>query len=118
MTLPAAASDLADLRWRHRLVVVTTTEGAAAQSAEQARDTAGWSQRQLVLVDLTGGTATVDGEAADLNAAAARATLRLDDRAPVVLVGLDGSVKQRRVDAFTNAELFAAVHVMPMRRGS
>lgn len=116
MTPIAAATDLADLRWRHRVVVVTDAEVAARQRTEQARDPSGWAERQLVLVELTGERATVDGEPAGLDVARTLDRLELNG-ATVALVGLDGGVKERRTAAFTNDELYAAVDAMPMRRG-
>lgn len=118
MTQPNAAADLADLRWRHRLVVTASADAVAAQRAERSRDVGGWAERQLVLVELTTENAMIDGKPADLNVAAAREKLGLDRDTAVALVGLDGGVKQRRERAFTNNELFAAVDAMPMRRGS
>lgn len=118
MTQSNAAADLADLRWRHRLVVTASADTAAAQCAERSRDLGGWAERQLVLVELMAENAMIDGRPADLDVAAAREKLGLDGATAVALVGLDGGVKQRRQDAFPNAELFAAVDAMPMRRGS
>lgn len=116
MTQIAHAADLVDLRWRHRLVVVTSTDAATRQRAERSRDPAGWSERQLVLVELTGEHATIDAAPASIDVAATRERLALSGAA-VALVGLDGGVKKHRAEAFSNEELYAAVDAMPMRRG-
>lgn len=115
MTPIAAATDLSHLRWRHRLVVVTSADAATRQRAERSRDPAGWSERRLVLVELTGEHATIDAAPVSIDVAATREMLGLSGAA-VALVGLDGGVKERRAEAFSNDELYAAVDAMPMRR--
>ena len=120
-TTLAAGSPLADLQWQARLVVVTAADPSdpqlLAQRERRQGDLAGWRERAIRLVEVTGEEVRVDGQPSDLSAARLRTVFGLPaDRFMAALVGLDGGVKARRHDAFSNPGLYAAIDAMPMRR--
>ena len=116
----AATSPLDSYRWQSRLVVMAAGASdpqVAAQRAQWSSDRAGWRDRDLRLVEVTGDEVRIDEEPTGLAGDGVRAGLGLPvDRFEAVLVGFDGGVKARRSTAFENATLYATIDSMPMRR--
>ena len=134
VTMATPPADSVDFRlqehhWEHRLLFVfaasDTSEGLAQQQEFFAGRDAGFRDRDLLLLTVTGadrGTRrTVPGaDAEPLTEAAARRLRERFDVAPdafrVVLVGKDGTEKRRDAEPVTTRSIFDTIDAMPMRQ--
>lgn len=108
-----------DVRWEHRLLVITGPEDRVADQAAACHAVrGGMLDRELIVVDAsTEEVRLIAGAREDLPAAGSFRT-RFDlptDTFEVVLVGKDGGVKERRTERFETEELFQIIDAMPMR---
>lgn len=108
-----------EVRWEHRLLLISGPEEAVSQQAEAcraARD--GMLERELIVVNSSSDPSElVVGDRKDIPEAP---TFRSRFEMPkaefqVVLVGKDGGVKERRSNQFDVEEIFAIIDAMPMR---
>ena len=131
MATPADSVDfrLEDHRWEHRLLFVfapsDTSEALVQQEAAFADRDAGFQDRDLLLLTLTGadrGThrSLPGADPQPLTEAAARRLRDRFDVAPdafrVVLVGKDGTEKRRNAEPVTARSIFDTIDAMPMRQ--
>ena len=120
-TTTATANDawFDEVRWEHRLLVITGPGDSAATQNEvcrAARD--GMLERELIVVDVSQRkTELIAGVREDLpDAASFRSRFDLpENEFQIVLVGKDGGVKERRNELFEVAEVFRIIDAMPMR---
>lgn len=116
-------------RWEHRLLFVFAPTEAAdqlrAQNDALAEQDAGFRDRDLLLITLTGAAdGTVrEGPEGDAQLLTNAAVTRLYDRFNVpsdafrvVLVGKDGTEKRRDAEPVTGRSLFDTIDAMPMRQ--
>ncbi|MGB0571156.1 MAG: DUF4174 domain-containing protein [Alphaproteobacteria bacterium] len=107
--------------WDNRPVIVFTPEATdpllAAQRASLDPDGERFRDRDMVLIEVTGDTVSVNGRPAHgADADGLRARYQVDRETPrAVLIGKDGGVKLRSGTAFSADELFATIDAMPMR---
>jgi hypothetical protein len=114
---------LSDHQWQHRMVLVfaPSNRSSAYQQQMQAwqADTVGIRDRDLELVEVLGtGESQVNGQRIT---SAAAADLRRQFRVTaeefvVILVGKDGTEKQRSQTPVDLARLFRTIDAMPMRQ--
>lgn len=116
-------------RWKHRVLLVWSTEEAAHdQAVEGVREAwAGWTSRDMILVLLTptggfevqdfidGGPVGAGFGRLDSKAIATRFGISIEDGIRTALVGKDGGVKERWPRVVEPAEVFDLVDAMPMR---
>lgn len=111
LAAPAAqAAGLDALRWKARVLVISSPDARDARVAAQRREATapGARERDLVVVEAIGR----DGEAAAL-----RRRLGLpQDAFRAVLVGKDGGAKIVSAEPLAAEVLFATIDAMPMRR--
>ena len=116
-------------RWEHRLLLVfappVRTDSLEAQRAQFEGHDAGFRDRDLLLLTITGEAAGTLREAPEgterpLTEPAAR---RLDDHFGVpteafrvLLVGKDGTEKRRDAEPVTARSIFGTIDAMPMRQ--
>ncbi|RFC45832.1 MAG: protein of unknown function DUF4174 [Verrucomicrobia bacterium] len=117
----ASAADLSGYRWKHRVLIVTTTleqNGNVAASLRQDRP--GIIDRDLVVIDLS-----VHGKrlphairppAEDLESLRTRYGLGGEPRNAFLLIGKDGGIKARQSGELHLDRLFALIDTMPMRK--
>ncbi|MCW5965007.1 MAG: DUF4174 domain-containing protein [Bryobacterales bacterium] len=114
---------LADLQWKHRLLLVfaANEEDArfARQYAEWQRTVAGMEERDLLWVPLMAGKPS-RAAGRTINLASQEAIRRVlgvnSGEFAVLLVGRDGGVKLRKAEPVEAISLFALIDAMPMRR--
>ncbi len=118
-----AAFRLADLQWKHRvLLVFSPSEGNASfvrQYNEWKRTMDGMAERDLIWVPLIAGQpSSAAGRAISPDAQQLlRRQLRVEPgEFAVMLVGRDGGVKLRKQQPVDAMSLFALIDSMPMRR--
>ncbi|MDG2032205.1 MAG: DUF4174 domain-containing protein [Phycisphaerales bacterium] len=118
---PGAGHDgwFEDVRWEHRLLVISGNDESAAQQCRAFRtEESGMLERDLIVVDASRDPGVVVvGARADIPPAAVfRDRFRMPaDGFQVVLVGKDGGVKERRDERFETEEVFRIIDAMPMR---
>ena len=119
----SSADTLDDLRWKNRLLIVIHSDAASESARQQfdawSADPQAASERELLLISVhSDGTGTIN--LAELSRAAAQSVLkrfrRLDEEFSVVLVGKDGTEKQRWQEPVNMSEVFLLIDAMPMRR--
>lgn len=109
-SLSAPADQLTELRWKSRVLVLSAPTADHPDLVEQrnilARDTAGLTERDIRVVELT----------SDKDARL-RDQLRLTpERFTVVLLGKDGGEKMREQQPVTLDALYGLIDAMPMRQ--
>ncbi|MDP5169171.1 MAG: DUF4174 domain-containing protein [Bacteroidia bacterium] len=117
------AQDLATHRWEHRVLLVMVSDPSSPallrQLAAWQSQAQGLKERKLVVYQLSPAQARMGlsphGEWS------APSTLyasykQQESGFEVVLIGLDGGVKERRTELLPCEELFAIIDGMPMRR--
>jgi hypothetical protein len=114
---------LSDYQWQHRILLVFAPSTDSSQYQQQMQawqtDVVGTNDRDLKLVQiLETGESQVDGRS--LSSASAD-RLRQQFRVPpeefsVILVGKDGTEKQRSQTPIDLAALFRTIDAMPMRQ--
>lgn len=114
---------LSDYQWQHRILLVFASSTDSSQYRQQMQiwqaDVAGADDRDLKLVQILGtGESQVDGRS--LSSASAD-RLRQQFGIPpeefaVILVGKDGTEKQRSQTPIDLAMLFRTIDAMPMRQ--
>ncbi len=115
--------NLTQYRWQHRVVLVfaPSERSPAYQQQLQAwqANSAGIQDRDLKLVKVLGtGESQADGQPIS-PAAAARLRQQFDialEEFAVILVGKDGTEKQRQQAPIDLTELFSTIDAMPMRQ--
>lgn len=114
---------LSDDRWQHRLVLVFAPSDHSPEYRNQMQawqaDAAGVKERDLKLVEVMGtGESRVDGQ--PIRPASAEALRRQFGITPeqfaTILVGKDGTEKQRSQTPVNLAGLFQTIDAMPMRQ--
>lgn len=114
---------LSDYQWQHRILLVFAPSIDSSQYRQQMQawqaDVAGADDRDLKLVQiLATGESQVDGRS--LNSASAERLRQQFGFTPeefaVMLVGKDGTEKQRSQTPIDLAVLFRAIDAMPMRQ--
>jgi Domain of unknown function (DUF4174) len=123
---PTPGISPADMRphfWKERVVIVFAPSDADPRLAEQraalAADPGGMAERKVISYEVVG-TREVSKEGRPLGAEAA-ADFRERFNAPVeefevIVIGLDGLVKQRDVEVVDSGELFELIDSMPVRQ--
>ncbi len=114
---------LSDYQWQHRILLVFAPSADSSQYRQQMQawqaDTAGTNDRDLKLVQVLGtGESQVDGRS--LSSASAEGLRQQFGIPPeefaVILVGKDGTEKQRSHTPMDLAMLFRTIDAMPMRQ--
>ncbi|WOJ92204.1 DUF4174 domain-containing protein [Congregibacter variabilis] len=109
-------SDLDDLRWQHRILLINEPQDTDALLALLSAGAAALEERRLIWFVLQGGTVQTNSVQALGNDLATNAQLQLDvGPNEVLLIGLDGGVKARGSELDLDA-LYALIDAMPMRR--
>ncbi|MBD3885964.1 DUF4174 domain-containing protein [Leptolyngbya sp. PL-A3] len=115
--------NLSDYQWQNRILLVFAPSINSSQYRQQMRawqaDVAGTSDRDLKLVQILGtGESQVDGRS--LSSASVEKLRRQFEITPeefaVILVGKDGTEKQRSQTPIDSAMLFRTIDAMPMRQ--
>ena len=112
-------ADLAQYRWRHRLLVALAPSQAASERQTRlfAADPAGRRDRQILRIVVLPASATVEGKRARLDAAALRRRYRVrTGEFRLLLVGKDGTVAYSTRRPVPLKAIFARIDAMPMRR--
>ena len=119
----AIAFKLSDYQWQHRILLVFAPSTGSPQYRQQMQawqaDAAGTDNRDLELVQILGtGESQVDGR---LLSSASAERLRQQfgitpEEFAVILVGKDGTEKQRSQTPVDLAMLFRTIDLMPMRQ--
>ena len=108
-----------EVRWDHRLLVITGPEDRTATQNEACRAARqGMIERELIVVDVSEEpTEVIAGTREDVpDAASFRTRFDLpENEFQIVLVGKDGGVKERRNELFEVEEVFRIIDAMPMR---
>ena len=114
---------LSDYQWQHRILLVFASSTDSSQYRQQMQiwqtDAAGTSDRDLKLVQILGtGESQVDGRS--LSSASAKRLRQQFGITPeafaAILVGKDGTEKQRSQTPIDLAVLFRTIDSMPMRQ--
>ncbi len=109
-----------DVRWQQRLLVVAgPADEVETQLAALREAGAVLLERDLLVIDASGSRSHVvlGARTGAPPSAALRERYDLDrERFTVVLVGLDGGVKERRRETFAPAEIARVIDAMPMRQ--
>lgn len=114
---------LSDYQWQHRILLVFAPSTDSSQYRQQMQawqaDAAGTDERDLKVMQILGtGQSQVDGRS--LNSASAerlRQQFRITpEEFAVILVGKDGTEKQRSQTPIDLATLFRTIDGMPMRQ--
>ncbi|MBD2259385.1 DUF4174 domain-containing protein [Pseudanabaena sp. FACHB-2040] len=115
--------ELSDYQWQHRLVLVFAPSNDSPDYQQQMQtwqaDTTGISDRNLKLVEVLGtGESRVDSEPiSPASVAGLRQQFGVPvDQFSVILVGKDGTEKQRSQSPVDLALLFRTIDAMPMRQ--
>ncbi len=122
MTINAKGQDLNIHRWQDRLLVIMAPDTKDPFYLEQMevlqKDTAGLSERRLVIYTATPGgywkgleTGTLEG-----SENLYQEYKRLRTSFEVLLIGLDGGVKLREGTPLTLEKLYSTIDAMPMRK--
>lgn len=118
-TAPSADAALDGMRWKRRVLVVFASSVDHAELRKQRgfieADAAGYAERELTVIEVVGGVATIDRQ----SVAMGELRRKLDataDRFQVLLVGKDGGVKRRETAAIASDDLFGTIDAMPMRK--
>ncbi len=114
----AATDPLAEYRWQARpvLVFAPAGDGRMAEQIERfAADGSATRDRDIVLVEIAGGSARAEGRPQDASALRRRFDVA-DAEFAVILVGKDGTEKKRVAEVTDPRVFFAAIDGMPMRR--
>ncbi|MGI0489498.1 DUF4174 domain-containing protein [Pantanalinema rosaneae CENA516] len=114
---------LSDYQWQHRILLVFAPSTDSANYRQQMQvwqaDTAGTDDRDLKLVQILGaGESQVDGRSLS-SASAERLRQQFgitSEEFAVILVGKDGTEKQRSQTPMDLAMLFRTIDAMPMRQ--
>ena len=111
---PEALSSPSQLRWSHRLVLLSPSLATDAALAALRKNAGAIGERHLLWFLLTDSTleTNYDGPVATRFTASVRDVL---DGGNVVLIGKDGGVKLR-ADSLDLPAIFARIDAMPMRR--
>ena len=108
-----------EVRWEHRLLVITGPDDRTAPQNEACRAArTGMIERELIVVDVSQEKIElIAGAREDVpDAASFRSRFDLPENDfQIVLVGKDGGVKERRNEQFEIDELFRIIDAMPMR---
>jgi hypothetical protein len=114
---------LSDHQWRHRLVLVFASSNRSSDYQRQLQlwqsDLAGVRERDLKLVEiLETGESRIDEQVIPSTAAVQlrRRFGIASEQFAVILVGKDGTEKQRSSTPIELAELFGIIDAMPMRQ--
>ena len=117
------AFNLSEQQWQHRLVLIfaPSERSPAYQQQMKAWESyqTGWQERDLKLVEvLAVGTSRVDGQLMTATSAARlRQQFGIDsDAFAVILIGKDGTEKQRERAPVEPTALFRTIDAMPMRQ--
>lgn len=114
---------LSDYQWQHRILLVFAPSTDSSHYRQQMQawqaDVAGTNDRDLKLVQIVGtGESQVDGRS--LSATSAKSLRQQFRIAPeefaAILVGKDGTEKQRSQTPIDLAMLFRTIDAMPMRQ--
>jgi len=121
VALSASAQPLQRYAWENRLVVVFADSALDPRLTEQRailEDQTGLAERDLVVIEVIGDTATaVFGDAATFEAAALRTHYEVaEDGFTTLLIGKDTGVKLRQATPISSGVLYATIDAMPMRR--
>ena len=116
----AAAADLRDLQWRHRVIVVFAGDGAAdPQRSDKTRAMIENDGRGIAERDIAWFIVGPDSVQSNVKEAIERASLErlhTGEGFEAVLLGKDGSVKARQRERLDLAALFGQIDTMPMRQ--
>ena len=108
-----------EVRWKHRLMVVSgPSDDVGPQLAAGKATETGYLDRELLLIDASREPARLVVGSTDNLPRAATFRQRFgmpEDTFQVVLVGKDGGPKERRDQVFESSELFEIIDAMPMR---
>lgn len=112
MTVAASDGTLASLRWKNRVLVVVARsaldENLTTQRSIFRQNTAGMSERQIILIEAAGD---------DPRARAIRRQLAAgEDPFKVFLLGKDGNTALTSTKPLSAERLFGTIDAMPMRR--
>ncbi|HEY9639155.1 MAG TPA: DUF4174 domain-containing protein [Coleofasciculaceae cyanobacterium] len=115
--------DLRDQQWQHRVLLVFAPSQQSPDYQQQMQQwqnqAAGLQERDLKLVEiLATGTSRVDGQSMTVASAEQLRTqfeIAAADFA-VILVGKDGTEKQRSLVPVEIADIFSTIDAMPMRQ--
>jgi len=107
---------IADLQWKHRIVLGVVESEAALNSAMQAMQAqeAGIIDRKIAYF-LTNGTHHLTNYEGKMDEKVWQEITQLVDDDKFVLIGLDGSLKARYQE-LNISEIFSLIDTMPMRR--
>jgi hypothetical protein len=117
-----------DFKWKHRLLIITVTSDIELNQLQdevryQSPDIN--ARKLLVVVHLKNKTYVIDASAPDAFSKKLASdllskevsTLLCENKGMVMLVGLDGGIKNRYVaDTFTLEQAFKEIDLMPMQR--
>jgi hypothetical protein len=113
-------------QWKNRIILVFSADGESAHFDKQISDlkqaSDGCADRQLVMYQIVPSEIHVNyfnnNESKKWNAASDLYTefMEKDEDFKVVLIGLDGSVKEERDEPISSKELFEIIDGMPMRQ--
>ncbi|MBD2094238.1 DUF4174 domain-containing protein [Trichocoleus sp. FACHB-591] len=114
---------LSDYQWQHRILLVFAPATASSDYRQQMQiwqsDQAGVEDRDLKLVEVLGtGESQVEGQsisAASVDVLRQQFGVSVEEFA-VILVGKDGTEKQRSQAPMNLAMLYRAIDAMPMRQ--
>lgn len=114
---------LSNYQWQHRILLVFAPSNGSANYRQQMQawqaDAAGTNDRDLKLVQILGtGESQVDGRS--INSASADRLRQqfgiISEQFAVILVGKDGTEKQRSQTPIDLTALFRTIDAMPMRQ--
>lgn len=115
--------NLSEQQWQHRLVLIFAPSERSPAYQQQMKaweaHQAGWQERDLKLVEvLAVGASRVDGQSMTAaSAARLRHQFGIDsDAFAVILIGKDGTEKQREQTPIEPTVLFRTIDAMPMRQ--
>lgn len=114
----AAADVLAAYRWKNRPVLVFAPEGDARlheQAGRFAAEQGKKRERDIVLIEIVGGSARADGQAAPYARTLRRRFGVEDAEFAVILVGKDGTEKMRVGEVTEPYAFYDLIDTMPMR---
>ncbi len=121
------AQDLTTHQWKNRLLIVASQQPDApaleVQMAELEKDPAGWGERKLVVyVVLPDRYMVRHAENGYRGGQWVNSSELYEKYSPktasfgVTLIGLDGGIKVKKSEVFSNQDLFGVIDGMPMRR--
>lgn len=119
---PAVEFDLSNYQWRHRVALIFAPSERSPTYQQQMQawqaNTAGTLDRHLKLVEVLGRVGRADGQfitPASVERLRQRFGVTTEDFA-VILVGKDGTEKQRNQAPINPIMLFRVIDAMPMRQ--